>query len=382
MFAGAGQVLVRLTVWGPSLLSVPARAAVAVGLTLVGLGLRFALAPQDGGIPFVTFFPAATLTAIFAGLWAGLAAALLGAATALWFFIPPLNGFKLDWHGLMGAMVFILDEVVVCSAIETMRRTYQEYLKTSESLRAAGLAEAEARLAAERADQAKTRFLAAVSHDLRQPWQAMRLYLAGLEVRAHNPAAVLDLVKRMEAAMEAGETLLQSLADVSRLNAGVVMPQAVAIDTAELIETLAQQHRPVAAAKGLKFRVTRRDMRLVSDPALLSHLLANLLTNAIRYTEKGSVSLGLRRLGGMPAFLVRDTGIGIAPEHQDEVFEEFFQIGNTARDRRNGIGLGLTVAKRCAELLGLDLRMRSRPGRGTLFVLVWPRDAGIMPGGS
>ena len=365
-------ILARLTTRGPSTLSRSARYLVAAGLTGLAFGLRLLIAPQDAGIPFVTFFPAATLAAMIGGIWAGLFATGCGAVLAVYFFMAPLGTFKSQPEALLSALVFCLDEVVVCTAIETMRRYYQHFVDTAEALRLTSAAEARTRRAAEQANAAKSRFLAAASHDLRQPYQALRLYHAALQSRAHEPAAVLDLLQRMDAAMAAGETLLQSLLDLSTLDAGIVEPKPVRVRSPDIIEAIALRHRPVAEAKGLAFHLKPGDGVLLVDPVLLGRLLDNLVANAIRYTASGSVHVAFRRCAGRPTFVVRDTGIGIALEHQEAVFEEFFQVGNPARDRAHGVGLGLAVARRTAALMGLELKMRSRLGQGTLFAVRVP----------
>lgn len=367
--------LARLTCRGPSVLSRPVRYLVAAGLIAIALALRLVIAPQDAGIPFVTFFPAATMAAMIGGIWAGLLATAGGAVLAVFFFMEPLNAFKASPEAILSALVFCADEVVVCTAIETMRRYYQHFVDTTDALRASNAAEARMRLAAERANAAKSRFLAAASHDLRQPYQALRLYHAALEAKADDPAAILDLLRRMDAAMDSGEALLQSLLDLSTLDAGIVEPKPVAVRVPDIIAALGLRHRPVAEAKGLALHLKGGDAVLQVDPVLLGRLLDTLVANAIRYTASGSVRVAFGHCGGRPTFVVRDTGIGIAPEHQEAVFEEFFQVANPARDRAHGVGLGLAVARRTAALMGLDLRMRSRLGRGTLFTVSLPAAA-------
>jgi signal transduction histidine kinase len=364
--------LARLAARGPSVLSRPVRYLIAAGLTGLALVLRMLIAPQDAGIQFVTFFPAATLAAVICGIWPGLFATACGAILGVYFFMTPLNAFKSHPEAILSALVFCLDEVVVCTAIETMRSYYQHFVDTAEALRRTNAAEARARREAERANAAKSRFLAAASHDLRQPYQALRLYHAALLGKADEPKAVRDLLQRMESAMTAGEGLLQSLLDLSTLDAGIIEPRPVDVPAPDIIRAIGLRHRPVAEAKGLALHLRTSDGMLHVDPVLLGRLLDNLVANAIRYTASGSVRVAFRRCGGRPTFVVRDTGIGIAPEHHEAVFEEFFQVGNPSRDRAHGAGLGLAVARRTAALMGLELKMRSRLGKGTLFKVSLP----------
>ena len=362
----------RLTAGGPLVLSLGARYLVAVGLTGLALTLRFLIAPQDSGIPFVTFFPAATLAALIGGLGPGMVATALGAMSAVFFFMAPFNEFKLEAGGALASLVFCLDQLVVCSAIEAMRRYYHNSLDSAKALREASVLAARAQLAAERANDAKSRFLAAASHDLRQPYQAIRLYHATMERRIGDPVALADLLQRMDAALGAGEGLLQSLLDVSTLDAGIVTARPVTVVAAELLDQIGMRHRPVAEAKGLDFVLDADAGGLHADPVLLGRLLDNLIVNAIRYTPSGRIRLAFRRRGGRAQFLVGDTGIGIAPEHREDVFEEFFQVGGATRGGTDGVGLGLAVVRKMAALMGLTLRMKSRLGKGTVFAVLMP----------
>jgi len=363
------RAIIRLISGGPKVLSLGSRYLIAGGLTGLAVAVRFAIAPQDAGIPFVTFFPAATLAALIGGFGPGMLATALGAVAAMYFFLAPINSFAVEPSGYLAALVFCLDQLVVCSAIETMRRYYQNSIDSAKALRQASVLAARAQQAAERASEAKSRFLAAASHDLRQPYQAMRLYHATMENRLNDPAAMADLLERMDAALAAGEGLLQSLLDLSTLDAGIVTARPAMVVAADLLGQIGMRHRPVAEAKGLDFRLDAEPGAVWTDPVLLGRLLDNLIVNAIRYTEKGRIRVSFRSSGGRARFLVADSGIGIAPEHREEVFEEFFQVGNSARAGVNGVGLGLAVVRKMAALMKLSIKMRSRLGRGTVFAV-------------
>lgn len=230
------------------------------------------------------------------------------------------------------------------------------------------------RTEAERAAEAKSRFLAAASHDLRQPFQAMRLFHDVLSVGAHEPRQ-RDVVERLGEAMAAGERVLAALLDVSLLDAGVIRLRPEPVDLAALLAGLAGEWRDAARAKGLDFRLDARPCRVVTDRALLARMVGNLLSNAVRFTDGGGIVLSCRRRGGKARIEVRDTGIGIADEHRRLVFDEFFQVGNSERDQRQGLGLGLSVVARVAALLGIEVTLRSRPGAGSSFVLHLPPGA-------
>lgn len=365
------NVLTRAMARGPTL-SLPIRYLLASGLTLAAVLVRLAITPQEDGLPYVTFFPAATLAAIFGGLGAGLFATVLGAGIAVYLFIPPFDTVKFDASAMISASVFIFDEVIVCSAIEAMRRYYLSYVDTVSALEAANATAERARFDAERANEAKSRFLAAASHDLRQPYQALRLYHAALQARTAPEAVTEDILARMDHAMAAGEDLLQSLLQLSTLDAGIIVPKPVDVQVKDVMTSMEHHHRPVAEEKGLKFRVSKREGMVHIDPVLLGRILDNLVSNAIRYTETGGVLVAFRLRDGKPTFEVWDTGVGIPPDHQEAVFEEFYQIGNDGRERSKGTGLGLAVVSRMANLMGLRIAMTSRPGQGTRIGVTVP----------
>ncbi|WP_207461739.1 PAS domain S-box protein [Azospirillum sp. SYSU D00513] len=224
---------------------------------------------------------------------------------------------------------------------------------------------------AERANIAKSKFLAAASHDLRQPVQSLVLFLAALQERLKGTPSERMLLA-MEQALDGLRMLLDSLLDVSKLDAGLVVANPTAMPVSTLIGRMAAEYGPRAAAKGLRLRVVGSDAVVHSDPTLLERMLRNLVENALRYTEQGGILIGCRRRGDRLRIEVVDTGIGIAPDRQAEVFEEFFQVGNPERDRSKGLGLGLAVVRRLARLLGHEVRLRSVPGRGSAFIIELP----------
>lgn len=357
---------------GPDLLGRPARYFLALGLIVLFTALRLLIAPQEAGLPYVAYFPAATLAAIFGGLEAAALATMLGTLTAWYLFIPPHNSFELTREVWTSALLFVLDEVIVCTAIEALRHYYRKSMNTNAKLALAHAAEQAARLAAERANEAKSRFLAAASHDLRQPYQALRLFHSALQNEHLSAEIRTSILAKMELAMNSGEELLTSLLDLSTLDAGVVTPKWANVDVVEVLSALDACHRGRAEGKGLSFRVHSITAELRTDPVLLRRILDNLVTNAIRYTASGAILVAARRSNNAIAFEVWDTGIGIAREHQKMVFEEFYQIRNPERDRTKGSGLGLAVACKAAKLIGCRLDLRSHLGRGTRMRLLVP----------
>lgn len=229
----------------------------------------------------------------------------------------------------------------------------------------------EARQRAEEASAAKTRFLATASHDLRQPIQAVHL-LVHLLARDSLPATSAALVERIRGTVEGLGGMLDSLLDVSKLDAGLIQPDIRDVELATLFNQLADEFRPIAAKKGLALRVVRTRVRVRSDRNLLSRILRNLLANAIRYTGRGTVLLGLRRRRGEVGIQVCDTGPGIDRGQVALIFREFHQVGNAARDRREGLGLGLAIVERLSTLLDHRVEVESTVGRGSVFKVFVP----------
>jgi signal transduction histidine kinase/CheY-like chemotaxis protein len=228
---------------------------------------------------------------------------------------------------------------------------------------------------AESANSAKTRFLAAASHDLRQPITTIGLLGDLLWEQLREPD-IKPLVDQLREATRATESLLVGLMDVSRLDAGVEQPDLQPVRLAELFDSLRANAQAAAVAKGLRLRFRAGHRAALSDPILLGRELRNLVDNAIRYTRAGGVLVAARPHGSSSVRIeVWDTGIGIEAHQFDRIFEEFYQVGNVARDRRLGTGLGLAIVQRTAHLLGHTVRLRSVPGRGSCFSIVLPAAA-------
>jgi two-component system, sensor histidine kinase len=222
---------------------------------------------------------------------------------------------------------------------------------------------------AEAANMAKTRFLAAASHDLRQPAHALNLFvevLAGTQLDAHQQR----ILGHIRAASAASREMLGTLLDFSRIEAGVMKAQMQSVPLAPLLLNLQEEFGLQADAKNLVYR--SRDTHAVAhaDPALLALVLRNLVSNAIRYTELGGLLVGVRSRGNELAVQVWDTGLGIAREQHEEVFKEFHQLGNPERDRQKGLGLGLAIARGLAAAMNARITLQSAPGKGSVFS-VW-----------
>ena len=221
---------------------------------------------------------------------------------------------------------------------------------------------------AEHANTAKSKFLAAASHDLRQPIHAQGLFLevlARTEQTPHQKA----LLANARAASEASSELLNALLDFSRIEAGVVEPQLQPFRLQPLLNKIESELAPQADAKNIVYRSRETQVVVHTDPMLLELILRNLVSNAIRYTNNGGLLVACRQHGAKAVLEVWDTGIGIAPEHHKEVFREFHQLGNPERDRNKGLGLGLAIADGLARTLGIELSFFSTPHRGSVFRL-------------
>ncbi|MDB5807576.1 MAG: hybrid sensor histidine kinase/response regulator [Betaproteobacteria bacterium] len=232
--------------------------------------------------------------------------------------------------------------------------------------------------AAESANLAKSRFLAAASHDLRQPMHALTLYLGALEGHDFEEAARGNLANARKCAQTMDE-MFRALLDISRLDAGAVQTEVRGFALKPLLERIRMEFAPQAEARGLAFTVRTSEEIVHSDPDAVERILRNLVANAVRYTERGGILVGCRRRGAGLRIAVYDTGPGIAAEEQGNIFEEFYQVGNPERDRSKGIGLGLAIVERLARLLAAPVAMDSRPGRGSMFGLDLPLAGAVQP---
>jgi signal transduction histidine kinase/CheY-like chemotaxis protein len=225
---------------------------------------------------------------------------------------------------------------------------------------------------ADRANSAKSRFLATASHDLRQPLHAISLLVDLLANRLHQPELML-LAGKVQQSVKAMENLFNGLLDISKLDAGVVSPMRQPVDLGQLLNLLELKFSPLAHQKGLALKVIPTTLTVDSDPSLLERIVSNLISNAIRYTEHGRVTVGCRRRGDSVEILVIDTGIGIAPAEQQTIFEEFYQSPDARRTGNDGLGLGLAIVQRSAALLAHPITVQSQLGRGSRFSLLLPK---------
>jgi signal transduction histidine kinase len=231
-----------------------------------------------------------------------------------------------------------------------------------------------ARREAEVANRAKTQFFTAASHDLRQPLHAMGLFAEALRQKSHDDE-VAQLVNSINASVDALEELFSELLDITRIDSGGVAVTPQHVEIGDIFRKLRLHFEPTAFEKGLALRFRGGRRHVFADPLLVERVLRNLVSNAIRYTQDGSVLVSCRRRGGRLVLQVWDTGVGIPDAEQARIFEEFYQVpqgAEMAPNQRKGLGLGLAIVKRLADLMGAPLSLRSQPGRGTVFTLELP----------
>ncbi|MDO8958099.1 MAG: ATP-binding protein [Rhodocyclaceae bacterium] len=278
------------------------------------------------------------------------------------------------WQAVLAVGVNLLGLLLVLGFglrfIERMESALQE---RTEALSAANRELLAAKDAAEAATEAKSRFLAAASHDLRQPIQAINLFKDALNQTTLNEEQqrISDFLSM---AAHSLLELLNDLLDVMKFDAGAIQPAREKVDIDDLFGRIDADFSPLAMAKSLRFKLhfPFGGMALCTDGKLLQSLLRNLIGNAIKYTEQGGVLVAVRRRGNRAVVQVWDTGIGIAPEHMATIFEEYFQVANPERDKAKGLGLGLAIVKRLARLLDTEIVCRSRLGRGSVFEFELP----------
>ena len=293
------------------------------------------------------------------------------------FFLPctlsALGAMLTDWNlralfvAIMAATYIVTSAQFVkrlhATLVESLRRRYQV-----ETLAADLRVQKEL---AEQASQAKSRFLAAASHDLRQPVHALSLFVGALGQRPLDGES-RRLVGHVQGAVDSMGTMFNALLDVSQLDAGMVPVHPRVLALRPLLQRIATDEGALARQKGLRLRLNAPELAVRCDPVLLERVLRNLVSNAVHYTDRGGVLLSARVRGGAVQVRVVDSGIGIAPQRQAEVFQEFVQLHNPERDRAKGLGLGLAIVRRLVDLLDVPLELRSQPGRGTCFTLRLP----------
>ncbi len=376
--AALAAVLHASAVWwgrrvhgGQYVLFVSSVAAVAVVWGAAGLMLYSDSALHQAMLTVIIFTVAAVALLVLAA-FARLYALFLALAV-----IPLL--LRLAVEGDAPHLVMSATGAMMALAMALLGYTLRDTLRSWFALRAQNqLLVDDLRLQKESAEQAniaKSKFLAAASHDLRQPLHALSLFSAALSERIRYPE-VRKIVDNIMASVAALESLFNSLLDISKLDAGALQPQWDDVRLQNILDRLENDYRPQASAKGLEFAIEpAADVSVRTDPALLERMLRNLVANAIRYTERGHVHVTLEIEPKRVCLAVRDTGVGIAADDLGQIFAEYVQLQNPERDRNKGLGLGLAIVQRLAVMLGHQVTVDSEPGVGSVFRVNVPRAA-------
>jgi signal transduction histidine kinase len=292
------------------------------------------------------------------------------------YVVPGLSGLAISFtlkdpeHYFL-ALLSVLYLVVMLIISRTLNRMIRNTISTRfENLE---LIEAlkEQHREAEQANQSKSRFLAAASHDLRQPLHALSLLLGALETRIERDDA-REILGQASASTRALTNLFDSLLDISKLDSSTLIAERSDFNLQILLNRINIDFRPVASDRQIQLHVDDCAMFVNSDPNMLERLIRNLVSNAIRYTQQGSVSIDCMKSDQAVCLQITDTGIGIPADQHENIFMEFFQLNNPERDRSKGLGLGLAIVQRLAHLLEIKISLDSTPGRGTRFSLLIP----------
>ena len=300
-------------------------------------------------------------------------ASLAGEAGAARLSLAPLGmtvevrSARMPDGGLVTTYSDVTETVRTEAALEERVRQRTVELEESNSLLSLAKAQADA------ANLSKTRFLAAAGHDILQPLNAARLYASALLERKVAPPEA-QLVGNLAASLESVEDIIAALLEISRLDAGAMKAEVAAFSAASLFQQLRIEFEPAARQQGLKLSFVASSAALRSDPRLLRRLLQNLISNALKYTPRGGVVVGCRRHGAALRLEVWDSGLGIAPEQQARIFNEFQRLDEGAKIAP-GLGLGLSIVERLRQTLGHEIMLRSRPGKGSMFAVIVPRGA-------
>ena len=332
-----------------------------------GVGSLFLLDPSRAEFQFIVFVTCAAIAA--------------GAITALGTLLPAYycNLFAIMvptsvWSALQGDVLHVTYSVLAVlwvAIIAVLANSFSELLMKALRLQFANLDLANDLLRqkelAESANIAKSRFLASASHDLRQPVHALGMFVGALGDRAHD-ADSRRLVSQIQNSVGALDSLFGAILDISRLDAGVIESRPRSFAIQPLLERICREEMPEVKRKGIAVHLLPCSLFVQTDPILFERVLRNLLSNAVRYTDKGRVVVGCRR-GDRLSVEIWDTGRGIPADQEGLIFQEFYQIGNPERDRARGLGLGLAIVDRLTRILNIPMRMESRVDKGSVFKL-------------
>ena len=327
---------------------------------------RIAISPADSGLTFLTFFPAVALAAVIGGIWPGLFATAISMVLVTHCFIAPVGVWSFEFKQVTVWMniVFLVDGLIVCIAIEAMHRYYRNYIKTADAL--SQCREFEARICA--ANKELDEFAYIASHDLKEPLRGIHNYASFLK---EDYADRMDedgrrYIDRIQHLAERMSALIEHLLDYSRL--GYVELARDPVDTDAVVDAVAEDLKPLLASKGVELRRTGRLPVVEGDATRIRQVFQNLIANAVKYNDKPLkwVEVGYDRNSFPPLFYVRDNGIGIPLHHQDAVFQIFKRL-HEQNKYGGGAGAGLTITRKIIERHGGRIWLESVPGEGTSF---------------
>ena len=334
-------------------------------------------------LPFLPLPLHAIMTVVLLARCAGAVAVNVGyLPIVLGYMAPILAGLAIfwlefrqsaGWHSVELSLLVLLFGAILLFLSRATYNTFERSVAIRlENLELAGRLE-RALERAEAASRAKTRFLAAASHDLRQPLNALSLEMATLKLQEKDPQA-RETIAYMARALESLAFEFHSLLDISKLDAGVMAVSPSNFEVGPFLEKTCQQFAATAKLRRVEFEMRwPQGVHVCTDEALFGRIVRNLIDNAFKYTPAGTVAICASADHEVCCIQVTDTGLGIPAAEHERVFEEFYQLGNPERDRAKGLGLGLPIVRRLAELLEVGIEMDSSPGEGTSFRLMLPR---------
>jgi signal transduction histidine kinase len=332
--------------------------------------------PIDSGYQAITFYPAVIVSTLLGGIFSGVLTVAFCFLAMLYLFTPPYLTFSIEAADEFLALLFYsIFSIAICLIIHRLQNANMKANRLVTLLNDREMELAKTLEKAEKTAREKGRFFAAASHDLRQPFQAMRLFHSVLQQTSNDPDRQAEILKKLDMAMAAGENMLSSLLDIAKLDAGQEQLIIEPVNLPDVLDLVVSDCAPMAAGKGLKLKKYCRDESITTDRTVLRRIVNNLTTNAIRYTNKGGILISCRPRRNRLLIEVWDTGIGISPDKIDMIFEEFYQVGSSEPTRDRGLGLGLSIVKRLCGLMNFQISVRSNPGKGSVFSISLRPDA-------
>ncbi len=333
-------------------------------------------------ITFVTTYVGLTAGNIISfapSVWTGVVftvPAILGLAVRVYEF-----GYMVFFYSMLIYILFLL--IVIVRISKVVINTISVDLDNERLLNAVTVEKERAEQEKEKAEKAnlsKSEFLAAASHDLRQPLNSIGLFLYGLKQKLQGDNGTLQLVDKIASAHQALSDMFSALLEISNIDTGKIRVHAKLIEPTMVVQSVVDELTDTATAKGLQIRQNGSDAWAMTDEVLLSRIVRNLLGNAIKYSDKGYIEITESVAQQRLSIAIADTGIGIPEDELESIFAEYYQVGNKRRDRREGVGLGLAITKRLCDLLGYEISVTSTEGAGSCFTITMPAtDAQAMP---